>query len=63
MAILTEVEPLTPRCAMYATPNENTIATTIMKANPGLVALMKVGQSVPTRYPEITPITPTITPG
>ena len=34
-----------------------------MNMGPGLVALMKLGQIVPTRYPEITPRTPTMTPG
>ena len=48
---------------MYATRNENTTATNIMNAGPGLEALMKPGQSVPTRYPHKIPITPTITPG
>ena len=44
----TAVEPVTPRCAMYETPNVKTIATNIMKSVPGLEALMKFGQSVPT---------------
>src|SRR5438046_1518973 len=49
MAILTAVEPFTPRYAIYATANDMTTATNIMNAGPGLVAFMKFGQRVPTR--------------
>ena len=63
MAMFTAVEPLTPRCAMYATPNEKATATAIMNIGPGLEALMKLGQKVPARKPQRIPITPTITPG
>ena len=49
MAMLTAVEPFTPRYAIYATANDMTTATNIMNAGPGLVAFMKFGQRVPTR--------------
>ena len=63
MATLTDVEPFTPRDAMYATAKANTTATTIMNTTPGLEELITFGHSVPTRYPHRIPITPTITPG
>ncbi len=49
MATFTEVEPLTPRCAIYATPNEKATAIAIMNIGPGLDALMNDGQMVPAR--------------
>ena len=35
----------------------------IMNNMPGLEALIKLGHSVPTRYPQTMPMVPTITPG
>jgi len=49
MAMLAFVDPATPRCAIQATAKEKMTATNIMKRGPGLLALMKPGQSVPTR--------------
>ncbi len=34
-----------------------------MNIGPGVEAAMKLGHSVPTTYPQNTPVTPTITPG
>ena len=63
IAILTIVEPFTPRNAMYAIPKAATIATSAMNTGPGVPALMVPGAKLPTIYPIMIPIVATIAPG